>query len=101
VLSAGIDIGSPTVKMVVVEDGRFVTARRVDTSFDPVAVGTALLESVPYDRIAATGYGRHIFRQHFDCAVAAKSGPSLPGPRRFSRTGGPSWTSAGRPEHPG
>ena len=61
-LSAGIDIGSRTVKMVAVEDGVVITTRKADNSFDPVAVGTTLLEGVHYDRLTATGYGRHIFR---------------------------------------
>jgi predicted CoA-substrate-specific enzyme activase len=71
-LSVGIDIGSRTVKMVAVENSRVVTARRADNSFDPVAVGTALLEGVRYDCLTATGYGRHIFRQHFDCTVISE-----------------------------
>jgi predicted CoA-substrate-specific enzyme activase len=71
-LNAGIDIGSRTVKMVAVEDGRVVTARRADNSFDPVAVGTALLEDIRYHRLTATGYGRHTFRRHFHCAVISE-----------------------------
>jgi predicted CoA-substrate-specific enzyme activase len=70
--SAGIDIGSRTVKLVVVEDGRVVHARKENNSFDPVSVGSALLDGVPYDSLTATGYGRHIFRQHFECAVVSE-----------------------------
>ena len=69
---AGIDIGSRTVKLVVVEDGAVVTARKADNSFDPVAVGTALLDGIRYDRLTATGYGRHTFRQHYACGVVSE-----------------------------
>jgi predicted CoA-substrate-specific enzyme activase len=70
--SAGIDIGSRTVKLVALEDGKVVAARKADNSFDPVAVGTTLLEGVGYDRLTATGYGRHIFRRHYECGIVSE-----------------------------
>jgi predicted CoA-substrate-specific enzyme activase len=71
-LSAGIDIGSRTVKLVAVNDGKITVVRKADNSFDPVAVGRELLEGIKYDRLTATGYGRHIFRQQFDCMVISE-----------------------------
>jgi predicted CoA-substrate-specific enzyme activase len=59
--TAGIDIGSRTVKLAVVEDGELVFSRVAENSFDPLAVCRALLEGQPHEAITATGYGRHLF----------------------------------------
>lgn len=71
-LSAGIDIGSRTVKLVVLEDGEMKVACKADNSFDPVAVGKDMLSEVGYDRLTATGYGRHHFKRNFDCGVVSE-----------------------------
>lgn len=71
-LSAGMDIGSRTVKLVVVEDEEIKVMRKANNTFDPVAVGKELLKDVKYDLLTATGYGRHIFGQHFDCTVISE-----------------------------
>jgi predicted CoA-substrate-specific enzyme activase len=68
-IGAGIDIGSRTVKLVAIEDGNVIASRKADNSFDPLQVGKQLLGDIKYDRLTATGYGRHIFRQHFECDV--------------------------------
>jgi predicted CoA-substrate-specific enzyme activase len=66
---AGIDVGSRTVKAVVLEDGDVLLSRRADTSYEPLAVCRELLGDVPFDRLVATGYGRHIVRELYGCAV--------------------------------
>jgi predicted CoA-substrate-specific enzyme activase len=71
-ISAGIDIGSRTVKLVAVKDGQITVIRRANNTFDPVAVGRELLDRVKYDSLIATGYGRHIFNRHFDCVVISE-----------------------------
>jgi predicted CoA-substrate-specific enzyme activase len=71
-LSAGIDIGSRTVKLVVVQKGEIKVIRKANNTFDPVAVGKELLRDVKYDLLTATGYGRHIFKQHFECTVISE-----------------------------
>jgi predicted CoA-substrate-specific enzyme activase len=71
-ISAGIDIGSRTVKLVAVMDGKITVTRKANNSFEPVAVGREMLEGVLYDELTATGYGRHIFKQHFDCSVISE-----------------------------
>jgi activator of 2-hydroxyglutaryl-CoA dehydratase len=58
-ISAGIDIGSRTVKLVTISDGK--TTQRIDeTTFDPISVCRSLLNGCKYDRITATGYGRYL-----------------------------------------
>lgn len=61
--TAGIDIGSRTVKLAIVEDGEMVVSRKRENSFDPLAVCRELLAGATYDRIVATGYGRRLFAE--------------------------------------
>ena len=62
---AGIDIGSRAVKLVVMEDGSVQRSLVEDTGSDPLAVCRRLLAGVTCDSITATGYGRHLFREHW------------------------------------
>lgn len=70
-ISAGIDIGSRTVKVVVVSE-RHTVKRIAENTFDPLSVCTSLLEGLEYDTITATGYGRHLFGQHFECNIISE-----------------------------
>jgi predicted CoA-substrate-specific enzyme activase len=70
--AAGIDIGSRTVKVAVCEDGRFTHQRLAYTTHDPLAVCRTLLEGCDWDVLAATGYGRHLFQQYWDCRVVTE-----------------------------
>ena len=70
--SAGIDIGSRTVKLVVLEAGRVALSRVSDSSYDPVGTARGLLDGVAYDTLVATGYGRHAFREHRQCQVVSE-----------------------------
>jgi predicted CoA-substrate-specific enzyme activase len=64
---AGIDIGSRTIEVVVVDDTGCMRAnRKADTGFDPVKEAQKLLDGVRYDRIMATGYGRTLFEVSLD-----------------------------------
>ncbi len=64
---AGIDIGSRTIELVVVDDnGGLVHSFQADTGFDPIAVANKLLEPVAYDGIMATGYGRSLLEIAID-----------------------------------
>lgn len=70
--SAGIDIGSRTIKLVVIEDGKLTLVRKGENSFDPLKVCAEFLKDVEYDVITATGYGRHLFAQHYPCEVISE-----------------------------
>jgi (R)-2-hydroxyacyl-CoA dehydratese activating ATPase len=64
---AGIDIGSRTIEVVVVDGaGEIISSRQADTGFDPMAEAKKLMDGVAYDRIMATGYGRNLFEISFD-----------------------------------
>jgi predicted CoA-substrate-specific enzyme activase len=63
---AGMDIGSSTIELAVLEDEEVVLSRRAETTFEPLARCRELLEGVDYDRAIATGYGRKLFAAEFD-----------------------------------
>lgn len=94
--SIGIDIGSRAIKLVAIDD-RSPSARRVaDTGSDPLAVCRRLLEGMTFDTLTATGYGRHLFKEHQPDAlviseikaVAAGAAHLLPGCRGIIDIGG-------------
>lgn len=70
---AGIDIGSRTIELVVVDEkGEIVTSRQTDTGFDPMTEARGLLDGVEYDRILATGYGRNLFEISFEAPTVTE-----------------------------
>ncbi len=70
--AAGIDIGSRTVKLVVIEDGAIILARKGLTSYDPLETARELVGGVEYDMMTATGYGRHLVRDFLECTVISE-----------------------------
>jgi predicted CoA-substrate-specific enzyme activase len=64
---AGIDIGSRSIELVVVDDrGVLQDSLQGDTGFDPIAQARKMLGEVNFDHITATGYGRSLFELAFD-----------------------------------
>jgi len=59
-LVAGLDIGSRTIALVEWDGRQVVRAGVVDTGADPLANARALIQGRAYDRLVATGYGRHL-----------------------------------------
>jgi (R)-2-hydroxyacyl-CoA dehydratese activating ATPase len=73
VKSAGIDIGSRTVKVAVTnEGGGLILSRKALNSHDPIEKVKELLDGVSYDSIAATGYGRHLIKDLLGCPVISE-----------------------------
>lgn len=70
--TAGIDIGSRTIELVVLRDGEIIENRQADSGFDPMAQARELLEGVEHDHIMATGYGRHLFELLFDAPTVTE-----------------------------
>ena len=64
--TAGIDIGSRTIKLVVVEREAIIHSLIADTTHDPLDQCEKLMARSSFDRILATGYGRHFFGTHFN-----------------------------------
>ena len=70
---AGIDIGSRTIELVVVDgSGRIRHNLKADTGFDPMAEADRLIDGITYDRIIATGYGRNLFEISFDAPTVTE-----------------------------
>jgi predicted CoA-substrate-specific enzyme activase len=70
---AGIDIGSRSIELVVVDERHDITASlQSDTGFDPMAEARKMINDVRYDRIMATGYGRNLFEISFDAPTVTE-----------------------------
>jgi predicted CoA-substrate-specific enzyme activase len=72
VRTAGIDIGSRSIELVVLEDGEVVTRRIAETTHDPVSQVQGLLEGVAHDGLVATGYGRRLAASYLGCKVVSE-----------------------------
>jgi activator of 2-hydroxyglutaryl-CoA dehydratase len=57
---AGIDIGSRSIELVVLQGGQRTHEAKVPTTFDPLGQCRRILEGKPVDRIVSTGYGRKL-----------------------------------------
>lgn len=64
-LTAGIDIGSRSIELVVFDGERAVSQKKVPTTFDPLGQCAKLLEGCGAGSITATGYGRRLFADSF------------------------------------
>ena len=80
---AGIDIGSRSVELVVLEGGFVASAMMTASGFDPLASAEALLEDVAYDRLIATGYGRHLLEVARDIETVTEIKAYAEGARRM------------------
>ncbi len=81
---AGIDIGSRTIEVVVVDEaGEIIASLQADTGFDPIAEANKLINRVRYDRIMATGYGRSLFEIAFDAPTITEIKAHVVGARAF------------------
>jgi predicted CoA-substrate-specific enzyme activase len=70
--AAGIDIGSRTIELVVLNERGLIESKQGDSGFDPMAKANELLLGVQYDHIVATGYGRHLFELSFDAPTVTE-----------------------------
>jgi (R)-2-hydroxyacyl-CoA dehydratese activating ATPase len=93
--SAGIDIGSRTIELVLLDGNDIIKTLQTDSGFDPLTHAGDLLKAVRYDRIMATGYGRHLFELSFEAptvteikAYAIGATRLLPGTRTVLDIGG-------------
>jgi len=69
---AGIDIGSRTIELIVLEENEIIVSKQENTGFDPMSRVKDLLKDVEYDRIMATGYSRHLFGQTFEAPTVTE-----------------------------
>ena len=67
-ISAGLDVGSRTIALVLFGDG-IEYSIIVDTGVKPLERCQGLLKSLNYDRLMVTGYGRHLVAPVLDGQV--------------------------------
>ena len=63
-MQIGIDLGSRTLKAEVWQDGAIIDHQVTESGFEPHRQALAFLGRHPVSRVVATGYGRHLLRQH-------------------------------------
>jgi (R)-2-hydroxyacyl-CoA dehydratese activating ATPase len=63
----GIDIGSRTIKLIVLDHqhDRVIASRKVETTFNPLEQSRRVLSEAPMGRLIATGYGRKLAQDNF------------------------------------
>jgi len=69
---AGLDIGSRTVKLVVMDDSKILLKKKALNSYDPLNIVFNLLDSISYDYMVATGYGRHLVSEILSCTTISE-----------------------------
>lgn len=82
--SSGIDVGSRTVKLAVLEAGELVLVRKSVASHDPLETAAKLIQDVDLGTVAATGYGRHLIKTNLGCTVISEIKAFTLGARMFS-----------------
>lgn len=81
---AGIDIGSRSIELVVVDEmGRIQQKFQRDTGYNPMQQAESLLAEVQYEAIMATGYGRNLFEISFDSQTVTEIKAHARGARAF------------------
>lgn len=81
---AGIDIGSRTIELVVVDgNGNIIQNIQTDTGFDPMAEAKNMINGIEYHQIIATGYGRNLFEISFDAQTVTEIKAHAIGARAF------------------
>lgn len=81
---AGIDIGSRTIELVVVDAlGEIKACCQADTGFDPITEAQRLVDGVGFDQIIATGYGRNLFEISFEAPTVTEIKAHARGARAF------------------
>jgi predicted CoA-substrate-specific enzyme activase len=53
-------------------NGEITFCHKAENSFAPLKISEKLLRNLRYDKIIATGYGRHLFANHFECDVISE-----------------------------
>ena len=71
-ISAGIDIGSRTIKLVLHDGADIISSEVRPNSYNTIDICREMLKDISYDGIISTGYGRHLFSRHFNCEAISE-----------------------------
>jgi (R)-2-hydroxyacyl-CoA dehydratese activating ATPase len=70
---AGIDIGSRTIKIVVIDHSANILEKRYTlTTYDALSQIKRLIDGLSFDYIQATGYGRNLFQEAFKSSTVSE-----------------------------
>ena len=61
----GVDLGSRTIKVAAWQEGKLVDHKIEESGFEPHEQAQAMLADYQPRQIVATGYGRHLAKEHF------------------------------------
>jgi predicted CoA-substrate-specific enzyme activase len=61
----GLDLGSRTIKVAAVQDGKIIDHQIAESGFDPHGQSLKMIKEYKPEKIVATGYGRHLAQKHF------------------------------------
>lgn len=82
-MNLGLDIGSRTVKLAVVEGRKVVASHLEPGGFDPRSQALRLLERYPGGSLVSTGYGRQLAQKHFGGSAITEIKAHALGARHF------------------
>lgn len=69
---AGIDIGSRSIELVVIEDGKLIVSKQAESGYNPVERVEELIADISFDKVMATGYGRASLEIAFDYSTVTE-----------------------------
>ncbi len=82
-MQIGIDLGSRTIKVAAIRDGNLLDQQLVESGFDPYGQAKEMVGKYGAGRIVATGYGRHLAKEHFAHDVITEIKAHALGARHF------------------
>ncbi|MEO0206507.1 MAG: acyl-CoA dehydratase activase [candidate division WOR-3 bacterium] len=71
-ITAGIDIGSRTIKFVRLSDNKIFDYQITDTTVEPLKKIEEVLKDKKFDQLVATGYGRYLMQENYDCPIVTE-----------------------------
>jgi predicted CoA-substrate-specific enzyme activase len=71
-INAGIDIGSRTIKLALLEQGKVIAHQITDTGIDPLANSKKILSGHKIDKVVATGYGRYLAQKQCNFPIVTE-----------------------------
>jgi (R)-2-hydroxyacyl-CoA dehydratese activating ATPase len=71
-ISVGLDVGSRTIKMVVMKSDQILTHKVISNTLSPIEDCRSLLLEQTYHQLTVTGYGRHLLAAHFPGTIISE-----------------------------
>ncbi|MEZ0343277.1 MAG: acyl-CoA dehydratase activase [Caldimicrobium sp.] len=79
----GIDLGSRTIKVCFLSEKGEISFEVVESGYDPLKQALGLIQKYTAKLIVATGYGRHLLKEHLSCEVITEIKAHAFGVRQF------------------